>query len=401
MRTKFYFVVVVVVVTSAGCQSLKLPTPKMPSFSNWYENRPRLFAKKEKESLAPPPKHFEDPKSEAQIARNETLEIDAKGTPKMPSQTLEPYTGNPKKSPMVAQDGFQTPKVGGFDESKNPGSREPYQFKPKSNDDLKNAAENLANNWNDAGKNQNLGLAEKSPLKTTPSSTNNSDNNFSPPSTSTAKSNPNSDSGFELQPRGPIAKEVPGALAQQLSPSKNQNLPLSPSLGANQSGSDTLPKVLTPNMPSSDSGTFQTNPKVAGPTTYPRTPQAENTYEKLAPIATAPIAPKGDSFANSPMKKIPNQFVNEPLTPKNPGDNALAVKPSVDSFPSTKNQQYTVQPTDPTDIGHELNTPAVPMADSIPSKSVATPGPRTATLPESLKVKQGYKPGSTGRVSTF
>ena len=188
MRTKSYFVAIVVVALSAGCQSLKLPTPKMPSFSSWYENLPRLFAKKEKESLAPPPKHFEDAKSEAQIARNESLEIDTKGTPRMPSKSLEPYTGNPKKSPMVAQDGFQTPKVGGYDESKNPGSREPYQFKPKSNDDLKNAAQSLADNWKDADRNQAFGMADKSALKNSPpSAANSSDNNFMPPSTSTVR----------------------------------------------------------------------------------------------------------------------------------------------------------------------------------------------------------------------
>jgi hypothetical protein len=397
MRTKFYYVAIVVVVVSGGCQSLKLPTPKMPSFSNWYENRPRLFAKKEKESLAPPPKHFDDAKSEAQIARNETLEIDTKGTPKMPSKSLEPYTGSPKKSPMVAQDGFQTPKVGGFDESKNPGSREPYQFKPKTNEDLKNAAQSLANNWNDADKNQNLGIADKSSVKSTaPSMPNSSDNNFSPPSTSTAKSLPNNNSGFELQPRGPIAKEVPGALAQQLSPSKT--MPSTPSPSANQMGSDTLPKVLTPNMPNSDSGTFQTNP-VAGPITYPRTAQAENSYEKLTPMPPAPIAPSSDSFAKSSMKMIPNQFADGPLTPSKSNDNTLAVKPSSNSFPATKSQQYTVQPTEPADNNDDFNSPAGTqgMADS---KSLATP-PRTAKLPESLKVKQGYKPGSTGRVSTF
>ena len=202
-----------------------------------------------------------------------------------------------------------------------------------------------------------------------------------------------------MQPRGPSAKDIPGALAQQLSPAESQALPKSPSSTAIELGSDKLPRVLTPNFSANDSNSLQSSPQFLEASSYPRTPQAENSYEKLAPMANVPMTPHSDSFANSPMKKIPNQFANDPLTPANSGNHALAVKPSPNSFPETRSQQYTVQPSESRAAG-DFGTPAAAIARP-ESKSFAAPGTQTAKLPASLNVISGYRPGSTGRVSTF
>ncbi len=398
MRTKFFFVVVAIIAGSAGCQSMKMSMPKMPSFSGWNENRPRLFAKKEKENLAPPPKHFDDPKSEAQIARNEPLEIDTKGTPKMPSKALEPYTGNPKKSPLVAKDGFETPKVGGFDASKTPGSRGPYEFKPGGNDELKRAAENLANNWNGAGQDQKLAITENAVPRNMPqTSVGNTDNSFSPPKSS--KTLPDASSGLALQPKSPMDQgSLSSDFEQTQPPASKPNLSSSQPLRPSQLGSDTRPMVLTPNMPKADSGIALDNSQIAGTNAYPRTPQSENRFEDLAPMT-----PQYNSIANSTMKKIDNQFADEAISQPNQIDYGSAAKSASSSFPSTKSQSFTVQPSGQSSTTGQFTSSAIPpgMANVDTQKSPSEMPTRTAKLPNSLKVNQGYKPGSTGRISTF
>jgi hypothetical protein len=411
-----------------GCQStnFKMPSmPKMPSFADMAENRPRLFAKKDKGELPPPSRHFDTIKNDAQVARNESLDIDT-GKPVPPSQASQPFGQTPKE---VASQGdrFKTPDVAGYAESKGPGIRQPYQYEGDKQDGVKDAAKALAENWKGLDRIDNMpnslpvssgefssefAAANRKPAElpsefslpgiaaSTPKS---SDFEFpgTSPSRSVAMSQGVSNSfAPAAQPNMGTANfeglsPAPNASAMNptnsFAASQNQfgtSGSLNPMEGTNQlsplNGSSSHPFGNT-NSSEMQSG------NAPSAVEYPRTAQADNTFDRvLSQSGMAQGQPSATSNFNSFGSSNDSGSSSFAASGSNPQDR-------VDLGPVTKNQNYMVQ--------NPFANESLPDRQDLaaqPKPLEASPSAiRSARLPDSLRTSSGYAPGSTGRRTAF
>lgn len=393
----------------AGCQTSKFSLPKMPSMSSMFENRPRLFAKKDKKELPPPSRHFETIKNEAELARNERLDIET-GTTTPPSQASAPF-GAKHDNAVAIQDRFERPEVAGAESQANT-IRKPYRYDGKREEEnVKEAAAALAQNWKGldnvnpvpnplpttrgefspefaANQSKSQEIASQFSLPGIPSS-----NDFELPAT--VKPRASSLASDQTNSFAPVNSSPPANVIE-LKPS---NRTFDNSITSQPTSPSNLPRTgdSNPLLPKSSNSfpTANTAPPAAvntapasGGAEYPRTAQADNSFERA--LSQLPPAQNSHSASIAPAPMTPriNEFAVAAST--TPRDN------SQDFAPTTKNQTYMLNNPFANEVENQN------LAQASQSTGNTSNQTRSARLPESLRTSsRGYAPGSTGRRTSF
>lgn len=412
----------------AGCQSSKFSLPKMPSMSSMFENRPKLFAKKDKKELPPPSRHFETIKNEAEIARNERLDIET-GTTTPPSQASAPF-GAKSDNAVAKQDRFERPEVAGADSHAN-AIRKPYRYDgERQEENVKEAAAALAQNWKgldqinpvpnplpttqgefspefSANQSKPQEIASQFSLPGIPSS-----NDFELPAT--VKPRASSLANDQTNSFSPVNSSPPADVIELKPTNRTFDTSIDTSIASQPTSPPNLPRTSESNplLPKS-SNSFPTasaappsavnTAPVSGGIEYPRTAQADNSFERALSQMPPAQTSNSASFAPAPMSPAPMTPAPTTPAPMTPRINEFAVAASTtprdnsqDFAPTTKNQTYMINNPFANEVDHQNSAQANQSAGNTTTQT------RSARLPESLRTSsRGYAPGSTGRRTSF